>query len=329
MPQINASFFDLGGHSLQLLTLIGHIEALFATRLTVAQMHAHPTPQRLAGLLAALLAAPEAVRVRGFCDCLMPIQPLGTGVPIYGVHVLGVNGSFFRPLAKAMGLDQPIFGLTVGLLSNNTPVSVADTAALYFKAVQAHWPTGPIGLVAVSLGSYMALELAQRLRDAGREVRLLAIMDAEGPGGRDKIRGMDWAAAHLRLLRHGGVAYVRSVIAGKAEALGHRVEQVRLLFQRRFMANAPAPKSMNAFVAANAVSVQGYRPRPYGGPMTIIRADANVFDSARAIATGLGWQEVAAGGFDVVDVAGDHLSIMEEPGVQDVAKIFAERLTRI
>lgn len=324
VPAATASFFDLGGHSLQLLALIGQIEAAFHTRLTVAQVHAAPTPQGLASLI----AAPD-VSGPDLFDCLMPIQPLGMGVPIYGVHVLGVNGSFLRPLAKAMGLNQPIFGLTVGLLSADTPTSVADTAALYFRTIQMHRPTGPVGLVAVSLGSYMALELAQQLRAAGREVRLLAMMDAEGPAGRDKIRGVAWVAAHLRLLRAGGMSHARSLIGGKLGSLRHRLEKLRLAVEGRLLRDTRVLTSVGGFVAANAVAIEHYEPKPYAGRMMIVRAKHSPFDSAHAVATGLGWQNVAQGGFEVVDVSGNHLSILEEPGVLDVADALAAAIARI
>jgi amino acid adenylation domain-containing protein len=323
LPPPSASFFDLGGHSLQLLTLIGHIEAAFSTRLSVAQVHANPTPQALA----ALLAGPVTIGAGAdLFDCLMPIQPLGAGVPIYGVHVLGVNGSFFRPLAQAMGLDQPIFGLTVGLLSADTPTSVVDTAALYFQAIQAHRPTGPVGLVAVSLGSYMAFELAQQLRAAGRDVRLLAMMDADGPGGRKRIGGRAWVAAHLAQLRQGGLAHAQELALRKLASLRHRLAMLRMRIGGRGAAAAKSFDTVDRFVAANARAIQSYAPRPYDGRMTIIRAADNVFDSQTAIDDGLGWKVLARGGCDVVDVSGDHLSILDEPGVWEVATALAAAL---
>ena len=103
LPPVGASFFDLGGHSLQLLTLIGQIETTFGVRLAVAQVHRAPTPLGLSALIAAQEG--RAVPALNLAECVMPIQPLGAGIPIYGVPVLGINGSFLRPLADAMGPD--------------------------------------------------------------------------------------------------------------------------------------------------------------------------------------------------------------------------------
>jgi thioesterase domain-containing protein len=242
--------------------------------------------------------------------------------------VLGVNGSFFRPLARAMGLDQPIFGLTVGLLSADTPTNVPDTASLYFQAIQAHRPTGPIGLVAVSLGSYMAFELAQQLRAAGRDVRLLALLDADGPGGRETISGFEWVRAHMALLRQGGLGHAKLVLRNKLASVMHKFETMRLQLGERFSRTTPVLTSVNGFVAANAMAIQDYAPRPYGGHLTIIRASDSVFDSKAALEDGLGWKGVASGGCDLIDIPGNHLTIMEEPGVRDLAIALAAALAK-
>ncbi|MFV0493261.1 MAG: non-ribosomal peptide synthetase, partial [Pseudorhodobacter sp.] len=280
VPGPDMSFFDLGGHSLLLLTLIGHIEAAFSKRLSVAQVHANPTPRGLAGLLDGPVTIAAGADL---FDCLLPIQPLGTGVTIYGVHVLGINGSFFRPLAQVMGMEQPIFGLSTMLLREDTPTTIADIADLYLRVIVAHRPDGPIGLVAVSQGSFVALELAQRLRAAGREVRLFAVMDAEGPGGRDRIRGLAWVGAHLKLLRGGGWPYAGRLLRAKLNNTRHRLEKLRLTLIDRFSSQAAVVDSVSRFVAANEIAVNNYQPRPYPGRITVIRARDDVFDSDRAI----------------------------------------------
>ncbi|RXL89113.1 hypothetical protein EO238_31015, partial [Citrobacter sp. AAK_AS5] len=80
--------------------------------------------------------------------------------------------------------DQPIFGLTVGLLDEFTPTKIEQTAELYHRVLDEHQPEGPLSLIAISLSSYYALELAMRLLAAGRDVRMLVLLDAEGPDGR-------------------------------------------------------------------------------------------------------------------------------------------------
>jgi len=315
------SFFAMGGHSLQLVSLIGQIEARFGKRLSVAQVHATATPRGIA----ALLDGPS--RVEALTDSILPIQPRGTQSPIYGVHVLGINGSYYRALATALGPDQPVFGLTVGLLTADTPTGVAEIAELYHRMIDTHHPTGPVNLVAVSLGSYVALELGQRLIAAGRDVTLLAILDAEGPDGRREYAGLARLLAHGRRVLLEGPGYLLDAPRRKLDALRHGYETLRLILFGR-MGRPAAARTVEAFVAGNVLAANAYRPKPYPQRLTVIRAADNLFDSPESIATGLGWNSIAEGGLDLIEVPGDHLTIMDPPWVTQLAKELRAAIDR-
>ena len=49
---------------------------------------------------------------------VVPIQPDGTRPPIWGIHVLGMNECFFRPLAAELGPDQPVLAANPWLLNH-------------------------------------------------------------------------------------------------------------------------------------------------------------------------------------------------------------------
>lgn len=312
----DTDFFAAGGHSLLLIRLIGRIEAAKGIRLSVTELHADPTPRGVARLVR------KGGGGRSIRDCIVPIRAEGSQPPIYGVHVLGINGAYYRPLAAEMGPDQPIFGLTVGYLDDTTPIGVAETAELYHRVIDAHQPQGPLSLVAVSLGSYIALELAQRLLEAGRDVRMLALLDAEGPGGRPLVGRGARIASHLRSILSEGPQYAVRKAGDKLDDLWHRFEKMKLTLSSRFGRPATAMASVERFVAANELAVQAHRPREYPRRLTVIRATANIFDSPEALQTGLGWAPVAAGGFDLYEVGGDHLTILEPPGVAELAAIL-------
>ena len=219
---VDASFFDLGGQSLLLLRLLTQIEARFGVRLKPATLYANPTARGVHAALEAQDLDPLVV---------LPIQPQGDQPPLYGVHVLGENGAFFRPLSNALGHEQPLFGLTVGLLSDDTPTNVPDIASFYFDQITRHRPEGPISLAAVSAGSYVTLELAQQLLAAGRDVRALIFLDAQGPGGRQRIGKIAKIGAHARLLARNPFGYVAKLIGDKREAVAHFVARSRLTKQ--------------------------------------------------------------------------------------------------
>ena len=307
MPS-NVSFFDQGGDSLLLLRLLAQIEKEFGTRLKPTALYAEPTP---VGVVRALQSKdPDPLVV-------IPIQARGGLAPLYAVHVLGDNGSFFRPLAAELGDDQPLFGLTVGLLSEDTPTAIKDIARFYLHQIERHHPEGPVSLVAVSAGSYVTFELAQQLIAAGRQVNGLIFLDASGPGGRPRVGKLGRIGVHARLLaRHPG-AYFTKTIASKIEEVRHSIARKKLSKQE---GEGDAVQSVAAFVAANTMAIESYNPAPYPGPITVIRAGHDLFDSPEAVQTGLGWNVVAGGTLEVYDVPGEHLSILEPPYVPELAR---------
>ena len=307
------SFFDAGGDSLSLLRLMPELEKAFDIKLKPTALYGDPTPR---GVVRALQSEDTDPLV------VIPIQPKGTLPPMYGVHVLGDNGSFFRPLATVMGNDQPVFGLTVGLLSDSTPTTVSDIARFYLHQIERHNPTGPLSLVAVSAGSYVTLELAHQLLANDRDVQALILLDAEGPSGRHRIGRAARISVHLRqILRHGWPYVVKQLSTRKeAHAQSAAQEKLQSTMDTDVDIAANDITDVTDFVAANMLAIEAYEPLPYPKRLTIYRAGDNKFDSKTAIETGLGWASIAKGGFDITDVPGDHLGILEPPNVDILGK---------
>jgi thioesterase domain-containing protein/acyl carrier protein len=298
----DTDFRDLGGHSLAALRLAGAIETRFGRRTRTTDLYRHPT----ARALAAYLAAPPAEGPR----YLVPIRPQGASVPFVAVHVLGEKESLWRPLAEALGADHPVWGLTMEPPRTPEAVSIAGVAQAYFEDLMRQFPTGPLALGAVSMAAYFAYDLAQRLSGAGREVRLLAVFDAEGPGGRPALRGGAKLAAHLREFRRKGLAH----LAGLLRA---RMERVR--FARDLALAGRDGVNGAALVWANVRAVEAYRPEPWLGRMAVFRAADSFWDSPEAIRSFLGWEPVALGPIEMFDIPGDHLTILQRGNVEQIA----------
>lgn len=304
---LTADFHALGGDSLLALRLVSMIEAHTGRSLRAIDLHGHPSPAALARLLRHGADGPRFI---------IPIQPLGDLPPFFAVHVLGHNEELFRPLAAALGPDQPVYGLSVGVPANLGEIDVQRTARVYFEEIQRHHPQGPLSFGAVSMAAYFAYELAQLLRAAGREVRVLAVLDAMGPDGRPSLRGPAKIAAHLRRFRERGFGHLAAIRR-------HRIDQIRHLRE----AARTAPGEINGYnlVAANVRAVETYVPLPYDGRLTIFRAGESFWDSPAAIASGLGWASVARGGMELYDLPGTHLSILHPGNVE----VLADHLRRL
>ncbi|WP_435259335.1 non-ribosomal peptide synthetase [Thioclava sp. FR2] len=314
-------FHDLGGHSLTAVRLIGQIENKLGHRLSVGDLHRNPTPRTLAATISAAQTGPRYI---------IPIQPKGSRPPLFGVHVLGRNEEHFRPLAAELGPDQPVYGLSVGPPTQDTPVGVEATAKCYFDDIQRHFPTGPINLAAVSLASYFAFELAQQLRAAGRKVTMIALFDAEGPGGRSRLHGVARVNRHLAHLRQEGVGYLLRLGAHKLSDWRHKLEERNLSESQlaTVAEDAPDAVAIGAFIAANVHAVEQYDVQSIDVPLTIFRAEENRFDSPEIALDGLGWAPVAEAGFEVIDNPGGHLTMLQHPYVVPLARRLARSMAR-
>lgn len=304
---VDTSFHDIGGDSLLALRLVSRVEAETGRVLRATDLYRHPTARSLAVLLRLGVGGTRHV---------VSIQPQGTRVPFYAIHVLGRNEHLFRPLAAAMGPDFPMFGISIGIPERLEDVTVERVARVYFDEIQTHQPDGPVALGAVSMATYFAFELAQMLMAAGREVRVLALLDADGPGGRPEVRGMQRLVVHLGQVRKHGLAHLRRIAASRLRSLRGKPDADT---------DAGEFEGFVDFVEANVRAVDAYRPQRYAGRLTIFRAADSFWDSPQALASGLGWDVVAGAGYDLIDLPGSHLSILD-PGNVDVLATHLRRL---
>ncbi|WP_151719075.1 non-ribosomal peptide synthetase [Gemmobacter serpentinus] len=299
---------DHGANSLMALRLASVIEARFGRTVVTTDLYRHPTPRSLARFLEADGDEPRFV---------VPIQPEGAQIPLFAIHVLGEKEALFRPLSARLGPDYPVYGLTSGPPKNLDEISVERMARRYFDDIQRAFPEGPVALIAVSMAAYFAFELGQLLQRAGREVRFLAVLDAMGPGGRPSRHGLDKIAAHLGEIRRHGIGHISRVLRYKRE--NRQIE--------RDLASAPPGEVTGAnLVLANVRAVDLYQAQPYGAPIIVYRAAESFWDSAEARRTMLGWSQVATGEVKLIDIPGDHLSILEDRNVAQLAADLATRL---
>ncbi|RVD67359.1 hypothetical protein EN751_37235, partial [Mesorhizobium sp. M4A.F.Ca.ET.029.04.2.1] len=168
------SFFDLGGDSLSALSVINRIEQLTGEKLAVSRLLEHQTPRGLAMALSKTYASTRP-------SALVPIQTGGLRTPLFCPHPFGGHVLFYGPLAKALGAEQPFFGLQArGLNGEVKPhLSIPEMARDYVEAIKSVQPHGPYQLAGLSMGGSIAWEMACQLRDAGDEIAILALLDAK------------------------------------------------------------------------------------------------------------------------------------------------------
>jgi len=317
------SFFDHGGHSLLAMELLLEIEEAFEHRIPASVLYESPTPRELA----AAIDGPKNNQTRSF---LVPIQPNGSKPPIFAIHVLGVDCAFFRPLSARLGDDQPMFGLGQPTTDLDTvgPTAVSAVAEVYANEIQRVTPDGPIGLVAISLGSVVAYELAQQLVARGRDVSILALFDALGP---DAITngppGALRLSAHLQRLVADPMRYASEQMFRQGQKLTRNRERINLAVRRRLNAPTDHQLGVRSFIEDNLSSQRNYNFEAYPGPMLVIKAEDDPLTEFYLDAD-VGWGRLAVAGLEVGVAPGAHLSMMEEPNVEVVAELVSRALSR-
>ena len=315
----STSFFDAGGDSLAALRLLTLIERKTGQSLSPAQVYENVSPARLGQVLRDGQAETSNV---------VPFQPEGTGMPIYALHALGENYSFFEPLSRALGKKHPFFGISIGLRAADFPRSIEELGRYYVDQITRHQPEGAIALVAVSTSSMIALEVGQQLLRAGRDVRGPFFFDSAGPDGRTRKSRMACRWVHLRKTMRHGWPYVAGVLRERRFEREHRrvlsdIEQEGHEFSEAARVNLTPAE----FVAATELAIAAYTPQPYPRRLTIFRAD-DPFDDMSVYQNGLGWSGIASAGFDLIDVNGGHIDMLHPPHVAGLAERLSRCLAR-
>ncbi len=291
------NFHDLGGHSLLMTKLLVRIEAEFNCCLTMTPLFNAPT---LAGM-AALLSGPVPAKPK---PRLINIQRNGSRSPLYWLF----GGPTLRPLAEALGPDQPFFGVALGPEEQSElsySSSVGEIAGYLVRAIRSAQPSGPYFIGGWCTAGIVAYEVAHQLMENGEEVGLLVLVHATNPVHFLRIgtAALWWSKLkhHLatlwRLEGRRRRRYAMDRVAGVFDRIAER-------FHR--------PPAIAEFVALNKIldhAALRYAPKPYGGDVALFQP-ANRPD---VLDYRPGWRDVVRGAFAAFEIAGSTARCWRSP----------------
>jgi thioesterase domain-containing protein/acyl carrier protein len=307
---VNEDFFQLGGDSLVAMSLLGRIASETSYNLPAGGIFQTRTVEALAAALRQG-CSPDA------WTPLVAIQPEGAARPFFCVHPGGGNVLCYLRLSQHLGTDQPFFGLQApGLDGICEPLtSVEAMAARYVAAIRRSFPTGPYSLGGWSVGGVVAFEMAQQLRAAQQEVRTLAIIDS----------GVLYSCAVLTaLFPKGGpgvLDLLRQPLAEQVADFRARSAVAQLVPQNAD--DKLAGRILHLF-ATNMKAVMNYRAKRYDSRIDVFQAAEPVV--AERFEPHREWSQLC----DDVRlhvVQGNHLSLVHEPHVSELAQALRECLT--
>ncbi|HEU4561765.1 MAG TPA: alpha/beta fold hydrolase, partial [Longimicrobium sp.] len=300
-------------------------------------------PPNAAALGEALSRAVGRARVgapRSAADGHAPLVTLHGGAsgaaPLFCVAGAGSGVTSFIELLMALDSSWPVYGLQPrGLEGTSVPHSTVEAAAeLYLRAVHEAYPEGPVHLLGHSFGGWVVFEMALRLREAGRTVGSLTILDSEVPGdweGRGECNG---AEAFLKLVEVMELTAERSFgiesadveardEAGRLKLLHQKMLQHGLIHARSTYDMLYGP--FRAF--SRCLRTMYYPSSAYPGRLRLVLVDDPRLDRESNLAMFAkveeGWRRWAPG-LEFTAGAGNHITALKSPHVAVLAGLLAE-----
>ncbi|MGX1372401.1 phthiocerol/phenolphthiocerol synthesis type-I polyketide synthase A [Streptomyces canus] len=301
---------DLGLDSLMAVRVRTALEREFAVELPLRDLLGATTVQQLADRV-----RPGAVR---------PLRVTGTRPPLFLVHAAGGTTDVYRTLAERLGDERPVYGLE---RLEDAP-TVTEKARRYAEAVTAVHPDGPLLLGGWSFGGFVAQETARHLTAAGRDVRLVVLIDSVRPLPRPGRTPADRLRAHFEgFARHVRDAYGVALELPYDDLVAMDDDRERIDTVLRILrAAADVPPAALEHQRSSYLDLrigEAHEPGRYDGPVVLYRATRPAPHTVRDPAyerddRTLGWDEVCPR-LTVVPVEGHHLSLLDPPHVDDLA----------
>ncbi|MER6667191.1 beta-ketoacyl synthase N-terminal-like domain-containing protein [Amycolatopsis japonica] len=277
-----------------------------------------PTVAGMADVVRELLDASPEGTVRTLRD--------GDGPPLHLFHPAGGTTSVYQPLVTALG--RPCLGYErVDHLD-----SVEEKAAHYADLIADRQPAGPCAVAGWSFGGYLAYEVARVLTERGRLVGPVVLIDSILP-----LPGPDTAPLDrfIRFAEHVertygvplGLAHDELAAAEEADRIGLVLNRVRAAVPG--IGEGVLRHQHTSYVDARLA--ERYTPRPWDGPVVLLRAEqphslTTTLDP-RYLRTdeALGWDALCPE-LRVVRVPGDHVSMIDPPHVTALAAALSAAL---
>ena len=300
---VDDNFFSLGGNRRTADLLFADIARRLGREVPTATIfHA----QTIAAL-ASVLDQPTLPRFSPFVQ-----MKAGTAKPPILIAP-GLDGcASFSKLAKRIQTEHPIYGIQAkGVDGRENPFDcVEDMAQYYVEGLNEFQPYGPYILIGYSFGGLVALEMAQRLSDSGKQVGLLVLIDAY-PHPRNLSSGQRLRLSVQRAARHisemkekpirGAVEYLFSGFKRRLGIAGANGGQDLSATSRLSLARTTLRVKDKSYVA-----LARYRPRPYCGDMKFIKSENDTYFPGDPHPV---WANLART-FEVETVSGNHLDMV-------------------
>ena len=315
---IKDNFFAFGGTSLLAIRLVDLVQQEFNVEVPLVHLFNDPTIERMAQIVE-----------QEENDLGSPLVELRKGKSeetIFLVHPTGGSVHWYSDLAKKLDTNKAVYGLQApnaeAIQEKHT--SIGAMASYYVDAILSHQKEGPYIIGGWSFGVIVAFEIAQQLTALGNKIDHLLVLD-QGPympitysPKDDTELLLQIFSSHLEL----DEAFLRNMpFEDQLKYVLRGAKKARLFppFLRL--------KHFKEYVFTNKTQTNAwrkYKHEIYNNNIILLKAIENEDNLEQP--DDLRWSDVATGRVGVYNVPGDHMTMLQEPHVRQLAKVIEQAL---
>jgi len=316
---IDDDFYDIGGHSLLAVQLLANINQQFSLTLDNQFTLSHTT----------IIDMATTIADGDFTQENSMMIPLNKGNnehrPLFLMHPIGGTVYCYMAMLKSLDKQLPVYAFQSPGIddADEAEVDIEAIAAKYVEQILNTQGEGPYRLGGWCFGGVIAYEAASQLLALGKTVESIYVFDtrapivANHPEDADDATLLSWFARDLAV-PHNKVLdispeYLREIDEDEQfEYVLSRATEINVIER-----DADVEKLMNYFQVyiANAMALQMYEEKIVNVPVTLYRA----LDEPSDYGEFLGWDALTSDNLTVIDIRGDHNSIMYKPYVDDIS----------
>ena len=279
-------------------------------------------------------AEPSATRAAAG-NTMVAIRSRGTttssSAPLFLIHDVGGSVLRYEHLARHFPDDQAIYAIeSRGLSGLPADYTVEAMARHYLKQIRERQPYGPYYVAGHSFGGLVTYEIGRQLTAQGEKMGLVGLLDTfqRNLNGEDDGPQVMPVTGKLPIFKR-LLTDAKAVLLGR-DRIGYLQERktyiqawaVKTAYRSAFRLSRrfgwPMPSFLNDAKEANWIASDYFTPEPFEGKVVLFRCqnrlDTDPPDSSRV------WQRLARDGVTIMEVPGDHNSMLREPGVGVLAE---------
>ena len=234
----------------------------------------------------------------------------------------GVNALYARPLVAELVGECSCYAAQIApqVVANLPGLSIEDIGRRFAEAIDAAQLPRPLHILGFSFAGVLAYETSRQLalrKAAPDQVWLLDI---------SRYRPFSLSDLLHRPVSHAIMLFQYLKANWRRFLLGRKEPDVLSAYGVIRMDLRSHPESYREIIRCNYDALLHYVPQPASAATVLMRAmQGSRYNEER----GGGWEELVSGPFEVIDVPGDHLSMLREvANARVVAQNIRERLAQ-